>query len=61
MDFGSVDRYVDRLIRAEKKTWGKGALTKIPEVDLKEINDEQIRREVCYIIKLMSFIFETII
>ena len=46
MDYATVDRYIERLIRAEKRNWGKGATTEIPNIDLSEIDNEDTRRQV---------------
>ena len=46
MDYGSVTRYVERCIRAERRMWGKALEVEIPEIKLDEIDDADIRRQV---------------
>ena len=46
MDYGSVDRYVERCIRSEKRMWGKAVDIEIPDIKLDDIEDVDIRRQV---------------
>ena len=46
MDYGSVDRYVERCIRSEKRMWGKAVDIEIPDIKLDDIEDADIRRQV---------------
>ena len=46
MDYGSVDRYVERCIRSEKRMWGKAVDIEIPDIKLDDIEDADTRRQV---------------
>ena len=45
-DWASVERYIDRCIRAERRMWASAFTFEVPEVKLDEIEDADTRRQV---------------
>ena len=46
MDWGNIDRYVSRCVKAENRAWGKALNFEFPDIDLASIEDEDTRRKV---------------
>ena len=46
MDWGDIDRYVSRCVKAENRAWGKALNVEFPEIDLNTIDDEDTRHKV---------------
>ena len=46
MDWCSKERFLERLSRAETRIWGGAQETKLPDIDLDEIMDDETRNAV---------------